>query len=91
MKTDGFHEKGVDVKIAVDILSGSYENLCDAVLLVSSDTDLIPAIHKAKLLKKTIEYIGFSHRPSFAMQKHCGFTRLLSPDDLLQFVSTEQL
>ena len=86
MKTDGYHEKGVDVKIAVDILSGAYEDLYDTVLLVSSDTDLIPAAQKTRLLGKRVEYIGFSHRPSFAMQKHCGFTRLLGREDLLQFI-----
>src|SRR3989344_3959829 len=35
LKTDGYHEKGVDVNMAVDIL-------------VSSDTDLLPAVTKAK-------------------------------------------
>lgn len=83
---DRFHEKGVDVKIAVDILSGAYEDLYDMVLLASSDTDLVPAVQKARLLGKKIEYIGFSHRPSFAMQRHCGFTRLLSRDDLAPFI-----
>jgi uncharacterized LabA/DUF88 family protein len=48
LKSDGvFREKGVDVQIAVDLLVAAYENLCDRIYLVSSDTDLIPAIHKA--------------------------------------------
>ena len=38
LKTDGkYHEKGVDVNIAVDILVASYENLCDHIILVSSE------------------------------------------------------
>ena len=36
-----FHEKGVDVNIAVDMLVATYENLCDRLILVSSDTDLL--------------------------------------------------
>ena len=49
MKSDGkYHEKGVDVNIAVDILVSVYENLCDRIILISSDTDLLPAIKKAK-------------------------------------------
>jgi len=49
MKSDGiYHEKGVDVNIAVDILVGVYEDICDRIILVSSDTDLLPAISKAK-------------------------------------------
>lgn len=39
-------EKGVDVHIAVAILVAAYENLADRIILVSSDTDLIPAIAK---------------------------------------------
>ena len=53
MKTDGrYHEKGVDVNIAVDILVATYENLCDRIILVSSDTDLLPAIVKVKEKRK---------------------------------------
>lgn len=55
-----YHEKGVDVNIAIDILIATYEDLCDHIILVSSDTDLLPAIKKAKEKGKFIEYIGFS-------------------------------
>src|SRR3989344_8418989 len=44
LKTDDYHEKGVDVQIAVDLLIGAYEDLYDTAILVSSDTDLIPAL-----------------------------------------------
>lgn len=81
-----YHEKGVDVKIAVDLLVGAYENKYDTAILVSSDTDLIPAISKVKELGKKIEYIGFSHKPSFAMQKHVTLSRLLIRDEILSFV-----
>src|SRR5205807_2316715 len=37
LKSDGkFHEKGVDVNIAVDMLIAAYENQCDTIYLVSS-------------------------------------------------------
>jgi len=49
LKSDGvFHEKGVDVQIAVDLLVAAYENLCDILYVVPSDTDLLPAIQKAQ-------------------------------------------
>jgi uncharacterized LabA/DUF88 family protein len=51
------------VKLAVDILVAAYENLCNRVYLVSSDTDLLPAIKKAQEKGKKIEYVGFSHKP----------------------------
>lgn len=86
MKNDGvFHEKGVDVKIAVDILVGAYENLYDTAILVSSDTDLIPAIEKARTLGKEVEYIGFSHMPSFGLIKNASETRLLTKNEVEQF------
>lgn len=54
--------------------------------IISSDTDLIPAIIRAKELEKKIEYIGFSHRPSFAMQRYANLSRLLSRIELKQFL-----
>ena len=86
LKTNGYHEKGVDVQIAVDILIGAYEDLYDTAILVSSDTDLIPALVKAKQMKKKIEYIGFSHKPSYALIKNSNIRRLLTKDDIEQFL-----
>jgi len=86
LKTDNYHEKGVDVLIAVDLLVGAYENIYDIIILVSSDTDLIPAIEKARRMKKKIEYIGFSHKPSYALISHSDIRRLLIKEDLLSFI-----
>ncbi len=87
MENDGvYHEKGVDVKLAIDLLIGAYENLYDSAILISSDTDLIPAIKKVKFLKKEVEYIGFAHQPSFGLQKAVNLSRLLIKEDLENFV-----
>ncbi len=87
MKNDGaYHEKGVDVHIAVDILVATYENLCDRIILVSSYTDLLPAINKAKEKGKIVEYVGFSHKPSVAMVARCSESHLLKKEDLESFV-----
>ncbi len=87
MKTDGkYHEKGVDVNIAVDMLVATYENLSDRLILVSSDTDLLPAILKAKEKGKKVEYIGFSHKASVAMVANCSKSRLLDEEDLKLFI-----
>lgn len=80
-----FREKGVDVSIAVDILVATYENLCDRIILVSSDTDLLPVVKIAKEKRKIVEYIGFSHAPSVAMVANCSRSRLLTKEDLLPF------
>lgn len=80
------HEKGVDVHIAVDILSGAYENLYDTVILVSSDTDLIPALAKSRLMKKKVEYVGFSHKPSYGLIMHSDIRRLITQNDIEKFL-----
>ena len=48
---DRIREKGVDVKLAVDLVVGAADNLYDVAIVVSSDTDLIPAIKYARKAK----------------------------------------
>jgi uncharacterized LabA/DUF88 family protein len=85
LKTDDYHEKGVDVLIAVDLLVGAYEDKYDTAILVSSDTDLLPAIEKVRSMKKKIEYIGFSHKPSYAMIANLDVRRLLIKEELEKY------
>lgn len=84
--SERYHEKGVDVNIAVDMLVATYENLSDRMILISSDTDLLPAINKTKEKRKIVEYIGFSHKPSVAMVASCTQSRLLTKEDIEPFV-----
>ena len=39
-----FREKGIDVKIATDMVAAAIDNKYDAAIIVSSDTDLVPMI-----------------------------------------------
>lgn len=92
MKSDGvYHEKGVDVKIAIDLLVGAYEDIYDTAILVSSDTDLIPAIKKIKHLGKKVEYIGFAHKPSLAMQKYATLSRLVIKEEVDPFIFKKEI
>lgn len=86
LKTDSYHEKGVDVLMAVDLLIGAYENLYDTAILVSSDTDLIPAIIKIRSMNKKVEYIGFGHKPSMALIANSDVRRLFIKDDMEKFL-----
>jgi len=86
--SDGrYHEKGVDVKLAVDLLVGAYDNIWDAAIIISSDSDLNPAIKQVKYLKKNVEYIGFSHNPCYSLQKFSSLSRLLIKEDLEEFIA----
>ncbi|TSC76782.1 MAG: hypothetical protein G01um101433_671 [Parcubacteria group bacterium Gr01-1014_33] len=80
------HEKGVDVQIAVDLLVGAYENLYDTAILLSSDTDLIPALAKIRSMGKKVEYVGFSQKPSYGLITHSDVRRLLLKEDVQQFL-----
>jgi uncharacterized LabA/DUF88 family protein len=80
-----YKEKGTDVKIAVDLVVGAVDDLYDTAILVSSDTDLIPAIQYIKYKGKKLEYVGFSHAPSLGMQKYANFSILLRPEDIEKF------
>jgi len=55
-----FVEKGVDVGIAVDMLSMGFRNLYDTAILVSSDGDFAHAIHEVQELGKHVEVAHFA-------------------------------
>ena len=78
-------EKGTDIKIAVDLIVGAVDDIYDTAVLVSSDTDLIPAVKYIKYRKKKLEYVGFSHAPSLGMQKHADFSILIRSQDIEKF------
>ncbi|MEK7502824.1 MAG: NYN domain-containing protein [Patescibacteria group bacterium] len=75
-------EKGVDVKIATDLIIGAVDNLYDTAVIISSDTDLIPAIRYIRYKKKKVEYIGFSSQPSIGMIANSDIRRLFTQKEL---------
>jgi len=59
--SERMREKGIDVKIATDLLVGAFDDKYDIAIVVSSDSDLVPAIDWVRnRMKKKVEYIGFS-------------------------------
>jgi len=87
LKSGGkYHEKGVDVQMAVDILRGAYKDEYDALYLLSSDSDLIPAIEEAQKQGKIVVYVGFKHEPSHALLKSCKQSMLLEKQDIKEFI-----
>ena len=80
-----YHEKGVDVQIAVDLVRGSIKNEFDICYLISSDTDLLPAIQTARDEGKKIVYVGFENLMSRALLKNCSSSLILHKVDLQKF------
>jgi uncharacterized LabA/DUF88 family protein len=70
-------EKGVDVQIAIDMVVGAVEDAYDTAIIVSSDTDLIPAIKYIRSRGKKVEYVGFSESSSIGMVKESDSSVLL--------------
>ena len=91
LMSDGrFHEKGVDVQIAVDIVRGAIKNEYNKCYLISSDTDLLPAIQTAKDEKKEIIYVGFENSISRALQKNCSSYLILKKNQILKFAKIKR-
>ncbi len=79
-------EKGVDVKIAIDVVIDGIENKYDTAIIVSSDTDLIPAIKYVQSKGKKVEYVGFSNHTSLGLIKECDAQRVLGNAELQTFI-----
>jgi len=95
-------EKGIDVKLVTDLFIGAIDNQYDTAIIVSSDTDLVPAIDSLRhRLRKKIEYIGFSipdpedptksTTPLPSMIPRTDVQRTLIESDLRQFVKPKLL
>lgn len=88
-------EKGIDVKLATDLIVGAVDDQYDTAILVSSDADLVPTIDWIRRrYHKKIEYIGFSilankedaTRPLQTMIAYSDIQRILVESDLQEFV-----
>lgn len=58
-----FREKGVDVRIAVDMTGIAHKKIADEIFLASSDSDLQPAIKMVKEQGVSCVYVGFETQP----------------------------
>ncbi len=96
-----WREKGIDVKLATDLIVGAVDNKYDTAIVISSDGDLIPAVDWVRnRKKKKIEYVGFSiedpknntqnTRPLQSMITYSNIQRILVKSDLLRFVKSKQ-
>lgn len=93
-----WREKGIDVKIATDLIVGAVDDKYDIAIVVSSDGDLIPAIDWVRKRKnKRVEYIGFSiidledekksTKPLLSIMSRTDIQRIVVESDLRQFIN----
>lgn len=69
-------EKGVDVGLAVRMVSEANEET--EIVLVSSDTDLLPAVKTARQKGSKIIFIGYEHRPILSLINLADVTRVIT-------------
>jgi uncharacterized LabA/DUF88 family protein len=82
-----YHEKGVDVRLAVEMIRFAREDKYDQAYLISSDTDLVPAIEEVQAFGKVVQYVGIPKGQSFGLSKTADDVRLLRPEEIKQFFS----
>ncbi|OGI28055.1 MAG: hypothetical protein A2359_05110 [Candidatus Moranbacteria bacterium RIFOXYB1_FULL_43_19] len=94
-------EKGIDVKLATDLIVGAVDDRYDTAIIVSSDSDLVPAIDWIRIKRnKKVEYIGFSildekderntTKPLQTMISRTDIQRILVASDLKEFIQVQE-
>ncbi len=79
-----FREKGVDVKIAVDLVSMAADKLLKTAILCSSDSDLQPAVQEARKRKVEVVYLGFEIQPNKGLSYTTNRTLLFRNAEILK-------
>lgn len=69
-------EKGVDVGLAVRMVAEAQEGV--ELVVVSADTDLLPAFKEAKKKGAHLLHIGYEYRPIAALSKISNTTRTIT-------------
>lgn len=62
-------EKGIDVKVATDMLWQAHNNVYDTAILVSGDADYVPAVEAVKAIGKHVEVAFVTSGRSLDLQQ----------------------
>ncbi len=84
-----FKEKGVDVKIAVDMVSWSCDEKVNSIILGSSDSDLQPAIQETRRRGVECVYLGFEKEPNKGLTFTTDRTILIRNSEILEFTQNQ--
>lgn len=63
-------QKGVDMKIGLDIASISVKKLCTVIVLMAGDTDMVPAMKTARKEGVQVCLHTFNNNPHFHLSEH---------------------
>ncbi|MEK7082189.1 MAG: NYN domain-containing protein [Patescibacteria group bacterium] len=79
-----FREKGVDVRIAVDMMNAACDKKADTIILGSSDSDLQPAIKEIRERGIACVYLGFETQPNKGISYTTNRTILIRNSEVLE-------
>ncbi len=84
-----FQEKGVDVRIAVDLVTAVLDGVADTIILASSDSDLQPAIKEVRNRGAKVVYLGFQYRRNKGLELTTDETLLVTNQQVTKFYPRE--
>lgn len=77
--TPDFEQKGVDMRIGLDIASYSANRIVDRIILLSNDTDCIPAMKHGRKAGLQIVLAAFPNsRGAPELLEHCDYKRAVA-------------
>ncbi|TSC79500.1 MAG: hypothetical protein G01um101429_487 [Parcubacteria group bacterium Gr01-1014_29] len=80
-----FREKGVDVRMGVDMVSSACDERASTIILGSSDSDLQPAVKETSKRGVGCVYLGFETNPNKGLSFTCKRTILIRDSEVLEF------
>jgi len=80
-----FKEKGVDVKMAVDMITQACNKNLKTAIIGSSDSDLQPAVRELRIQKIERIYLGFESQPNKGLTATTNRTILIRNSEVEEF------
>ncbi len=84
-KKPKYREKGVDVSLAVDMVTMACDNKVEKIFLVASDSDYQPAVKEIRRRHKKITYVGFEVNPNLGLIAKTDNRIIISDANVLKF------
>ena len=81
-----YHEKGVDVRLAIDLIRRARNDEYDVAYLLSSDSDLAPAVLEVLAMGKQVVYVCTKFKRAISLSKISSKTRIITESDIMNFL-----
>jgi uncharacterized LabA/DUF88 family protein len=79
-----FEEKGVDVRMAVDMIEEAIAGTLKKAIIWSSDADLLPAIHALRNHRVRVIYLSYDFKVNEVMSASTDVTHKITRDQIVE-------